>query len=220
MKRRDGWIVGAGVAALLSLPAFGLLLGHAASLGTVTAADLTVFASSATPSPPPSGDTTPPNVTSFTVKDAGGSSGGDGTIDAGDTWIITFSEAVTLAGSTTITTSVVVSDPDPNSGNASSDLVEVTGITNGSIPIGSSYISKGQRARSYAATATVDPANTITLTITGACTVPQWASSDSCNANRGDTGSSATFEYTPSTSIEDASGNGATDTKAVSVTLF
>ena len=201
MRRHDQWMVAAGVAALLSLPAFGLLLGHAASLGTITAADLTVFSSSATPPPPPAGDTTAPTVVSLSIPEQNHKP------DTSDTLTITFSEAIdpnticdTWPTDYALTARVTITDGGSPSNNdvLSATTGECGVFALGSINLGHSGFVSGTVAFDSSSVTYNDSDFTLTITLGSTAGV----AGTTANASV-----SPTYSPPPAPGIRDLAGN-------------
>ena len=129
----------------------------------------------------------------------------DGMIQAGDTLVVTFSEALAPAS---MPTSVTVSETDPpGSGN---DTLSITGITTASDTGSDLYITGNNKTAGFASsTAALSNGNkTITVTVAGACTGTGCASDIAA-------GGPGTLVLGPVSTLTDPAGNGATGTFSV-----
>jgi hypothetical protein len=145
-------------------------------------------------------DTVAPQVNAVTSTNVGTL----GRVDAGDTLVVTFAEALkpsTVAASGTLTFNKI----------AGNDTFSMTGLINGTITTGTTGKVTASSI-SYTGTMALSNADkTITLTV-GNCTV-------GCG-NAGAGSGSGTVPFAPNPAITDPAGNAATGTFNVTLTLF
>ncbi len=145
-------------------------------------------------------DTTAPTVTAIA------SSNGNGKTEVGDTFRVTFGEALDPA---TVPASTTVTFANPGSG---SDTVAMTGITNGALSTGTTGWVGRNLTMSYAATVAVSAGNTVVTVTVNGC---------SSGCTHGGTGAAvATLAFVPAPSLRDPAGNSATGTTPIVMRVF
>jgi chitobiase/beta-hexosaminidase-like protein len=134
----------------------------------------------------------------------------NGTINAGDSFAVTFNEALDAA-SIPATGTLTLSRQ-----NSSNTTYAISGLTNGALTTGAgNYLStaSGNKSVTYAGSFGLSNNNqTVTFTVTGTC-------AGSCSSVTSTTSSGA-FSFTPATSIKDVAGNGASGTTTASSTVM
>ena len=138
-----------------------------------------------------------------TITDTDGTT--DGKMEAGDTLVVTFSEAIT----STITSPITITESDPNGGG--NDTLTIPGLTNGALDTGSNlYITSNNSSATFAGSTLILSNGNKTLTATVGIT----AGGSGITA----AGGPNTFVFAASTGLTDAAGN--TATGSVSVLVF
>ncbi len=126
----------------------------------------------------------------------------NGTINNGDSFAVTFNEALDPAGIPATGTLTL------SRSSSSNTTYGISGLTNGQLTTGSgNYLStaSGTKTVTYAGTFALSNNNqTVTFTVTGAC-------AGSCTAVTSTTTSGA-FSFTPATTVKDVAGNAASGT--------
>jgi hypothetical protein len=153
------------------------------------------------------GNQSAPVVRTFTYDTAGpasstiASTNHNGAIDVGDTFTVTFGEALnpaTVAATGTLTLS-------RSNGNTS---YGISGLTNGLVTTGGTgYLTSSSTTRTitYAGSLALSNSNrTVTFTVTGTC-------AGTCTA-RSTTAQQGQFQYSPNPALRDLAGNAATGT--------
>lgn len=151
-------------------------------------------------------DTTSPTVSAVS------STNNNGTVDIGDTFVVTFSKSIdpgtvsTTAGASTLTFSL-------GTGASAHVMVSISGLMASSDTGLTSGWVKTNKSISYPGTLSLGNSNqTVTFTVTGACT------GTNCG-NNADTGAAGQLTYTPDTSssspykLNDYAGNTVTGTR-------
>ena len=144
-------------------------------------------------------DTTAPTVSTIT------STNGDGNVDAGDTFAVTFSEAldpatVPASGTLTLTNGV---------GN---DTFALSGLTNGALSTGTTGWVKNGKTITYGVTYLLSTGNTRITATVGTCI-------SGCG-NAGTFAGTGSITFVPAPTLKDPAANVATGTKSVALKLF
>jgi hypothetical protein len=148
-------------------------------------------------------DKTGPTVTGIQSFQSNGTTAGNGTLEAGDKLVITFSEPLLTAPAGLIT----VTEMRSNSTNV---LLTITGITSNSDTGSSTYLApSGTKTATYSGgSATLTSSNVITVTV-----------GSTISGNGTTQASSGTLVFAPVSTLQDSLGNGATGTFSTASTF-
>jgi hypothetical protein len=144
-------------------------------------------------------DVTPPTVIAIS------STNGTGKVDVGDTFRLTFSEALDPASVPTSTTIRI-----SNSGGF--DMLAIDGITDGAVSTGTTGIVRPNLAMALHGTVTLSDGDTVVSVRTGTC-------ASNC-AVAGSGGGPGALQFVPAPTLQDVVGNAAAGLTAVTLRVF